>query len=90
MYIEITMALHIVNSEADRLAREIARLTNESLSTVVVQALRERAQRLHEAADRTARLEKMREIAARSARKCGKDRRSHEAIIGYDEQGLPR
>jgi hypothetical protein len=31
----------------------------------------------------------MRRIAARSARKCGTDRRSHEEIIGYDEQGLP-
>ena len=84
------MALHIVNPEADKLAREIARLTNESLSAVVVQALRERAQRLREAEGRAARLEKMREIAARSARKCSKDQRSHEAIIGYDEQGLPR
>ena len=84
------MALHIVNPEADELAREIARRTNESLSTVVVQALRERAQRLHEAEGRAARLEKMREIAARSASKCGKDRRSHEAIIDYDAQGLPR
>lgn len=83
------MALHIVNPEADRLAREIADLTNENLSTVVVQALREKSQRLREAQGREVRLEKMREIAARSARKCGKDHRSHEAIIGYDEQGLP-
>ncbi len=84
------MALHIVNPEADRLAREIARLTNESLSSVVIQALRERAQRLREARGHVVRLEKMREIATRSASKCGKDQRSHEAIIGYDEQGLPR
>lgn len=84
------MALHIINPEADKLAREIARMTNQSLSAVVVQALREQAQRLHDTEGRTARLEKMREIAARSARKCGDDRRSHESIIGYDEQGLPR
>ena len=83
------MALHIVNQEADRLARELAQLTNENLSAVVVRALREQAQRLREAAGRGANLAQMREIAARSARKCGADRRSHEEIIGYDEQGLP-
>jgi len=76
------MALHIVNQEADRLAREISQLTNESLSAVVASALRE-------AADRGANLAQMREIAARSARNCGADRRSHEEIVGYDEQGLP-
>ena len=84
------MALHIVNQEADRLAREIADLTNESLSAVVVSALREQAQRLREAAGRGASLTQMREIAARSARKCTTDRRSHDEIIGYDEHGLPR
>lgn len=83
------MALHIVNPEADRLAREIAVLTNENLSAVVVSALRERAQRVRESVGRGANLAQMREIAARSARKCGADRRSHEEIIGYDEQGLP-
>jgi len=83
------MALHIVNQEADRLAREIADLTNESLSAVVVSALRERALRLREAAGRGASLAQMLEIAALSGRKCAGDRRSHEEIIGYDEHGLP-
>jgi antitoxin VapB len=83
------MALHIVNQEADRLAREIAQLTNESLSVVVVQALREQAQHLRKAEGRGANLTQMHEIAARSARKCRGDRRSPEEIIGYDEHGLP-
>jgi antitoxin VapB len=83
------MALHIVNPEADRLAREIAQMTNENLSAVVVGALRERAARMREVEARGASLTRMREIAARSARKCAVDRRSHDAIIGYDEHGLP-
>ena len=83
------MSLHIINPEADRLALEIAQLTNESVSAVVVRALREQVKQLRETASRGARLEQMREIAARSAHKCCADRRSHEVIIGYDENGLP-
>ncbi len=36
------MPLHISNPEADRLARELARLTGETIAEAVVEALRER------------------------------------------------
>lgn len=84
------MALHIVNAEANALARELAALTGQSLSAAVVEALREKLQRVRGERSQTARLEKMREIAARSRRKCKMDNRSPEAIIGYDDHGLPR
>ena len=40
------MALSIKDPEADRLAREVAKATGESLTTAVVQSLRERLARV--------------------------------------------
>lgn len=40
------MALNIKNPEADRLAHEISKITGESLTTVVVEALRKRREEI--------------------------------------------
>lgn len=40
------MALHLTNPEADRLAREMAKLTGETLADVVKNAVRSRLERL--------------------------------------------
>src|ERR1700674_5731037 len=83
------MALSIKDPEADRLAREVAKATGESLTTAVVQSLRERLARVRRM--RGPRLsEELLKIGRRCARLAVKDKRSPDEIIGYDEHGLPR
>lgn len=82
------MALSIKSDEADRLARELAAATGESLTDAVVMALRQRLAREHDRRgpgvfERLSRLRS--EVAALPI----DDRRSPEEILGYDANGLP-
>lgn len=83
------MALSIKHPEADRLARELAALTGETLTDAVVIALRERLARQ----TGRARVVSMREELATIRQRCASlpvlDDRTPEEIIGYDSQGLP-
>jgi antitoxin VapB len=83
------MALSIKDPEADRLARELAERTGETLTEAVVIALRERLAR-ETGRSRTVPL---REELAAIRRRCAAlpviDARSAEEILGYDEHGLP-
>ena len=81
------MALTIRDPEAERLAREIAAMTGETVSQVVVTALRERWARL-EAAD-GALLAEVLAIGEHCASLPVLDDRSSDAIIGYRETGVP-
>lgn len=82
------MALSIKDTETDRLARELADATGETLTTAVTTALRERLERVRGlrgqdlAAELTA-------IADRCAGLPVLDDRPAEEILGYDEAGLP-
>ncbi|MBM3268975.1 MAG: type II toxin-antitoxin system VapB family antitoxin [Candidatus Sericytochromatia bacterium] len=84
------MALSIKHPEADRLARELATKTGESLTDAVLNALRERLARV---AARSASVRTLRELEA-ARRRCAAlpvlDARQPDEIIGYDEHGLPR
>ncbi len=83
------MALSIKHPEADRLAREVAKATGESLTAAVVQSLRERLARVRRA--RGPRLsDELLKIASRCSRLPVKDARTEDEILGYDEHGLPR
>jgi antitoxin VapB len=83
------MPLSIKDPEADRLAREVARATGETLTAAIVQSLRERLARV-----RRARGPRLHEEVLQIARRCAAlpliDSRSAEDIIGYDDHGLPR
>jgi antitoxin VapB len=82
------MALSIKDPEADRLAREVAQATGETLTMAVVQALRERLARVRRA--RGPRLSgELLKIGQRCARLPMRDKRSPEEILGYDDDGLP-
>ncbi|KZD10003.1 type II toxin-antitoxin system VapB family antitoxin [Oceanibaculum pacificum] len=83
------MALSIKDDEADRLARELAKRTGESLTEAVTQALKERLQRLQLQKHRSL-ADELDDIALRCARLPRQDGRSADDIIGYDEYGLPR
>lgn len=83
------MALSIKHPEADRLARELAAATGESLTEAVIASLRERLAR------QTGRWHAPRlrqDIDAMQERIAGLpvlDDRSDEEILGYDDDGLP-
>lgn len=83
------MALSIKHPEADRLARELAARTGESLTDAVVIALRERLAR----ETGRARVVPLREELAAIRQRCASlpvlDSRAADEILGYDERGLP-
>jgi antitoxin VapB len=83
------MALNIKDEAADRLARELAAETGESITTAVTVAVRERLERLRGAVPRERRRQELAKIARRSARRRVRDPRSAEEILGYDAGGLP-
>jgi antitoxin VapB len=83
------MALSIKSDDADRLARELAAETGETLTEAVVIALRERLDREH--ARRAARMSaRIRRLQADVAALPVADNRTADDIIGYDETGLPQ
>ena len=83
------MALSIKSNKADRLARELAAETGETLTEAVEIALGERLDREHgrHAGNMRARL---RRLAADVAAMEVADGRRPDEIIGYDDAGLPR
>jgi antitoxin VapB len=84
------MALSIKDERADRLARELARRTGESLTEAVTRALEERLQRVAPRRRKRSLADELNEIALRIARMPELDSRTAEEILGYDEHGLPR
>lgn len=84
------MALSIKDPEADRLARELAARTGESLTQAVVKALRERLQREKRRVRGPRLSEELRAIGERCAALPVLDPRTPDEILGYDERGLPR
>ena len=80
------MALSVKNDEADRLARELARKTGESITEAIVVALRERLERHRTLAALTPRLLR---LVAEVADYPVLDPRTADEILGYDEHGLP-
>ena len=75
------MALTIKDPEADRLARELAALTGETLTTAVRTALAERLEQEHL-------VRRIREITEHFASLPVFDDRTPDEIIGYDENGM--
>lgn len=81
------MALSVKNEEADRLARQLAETTGESITEAVLVALRERLERE----------KRQRGVGRRVARLAEElvaypvfDNRSADEILGFDDRGLPR
>ena len=82
------MALSIKNPEADRLARELASTTGETIADAVLGAIRARLVRETGWSPEGARAEIVR-IQERLAAFPVFDDRTADEIIGYDEHGLP-
>lgn len=83
------MALNIKNPEAERLARQLAEATGESITRAVTEALREQLIRKTGRKDKAALREEIQRIQERFNSYPVLDDRSPDEIIGYDENGLP-
>jgi antitoxin VapB len=83
------MALSIKNAETERLARELARATGESLTLAVKRALEDRLVRETGRKYDATLHEDIRKIQEEVARLPVLDDRAPDELIGYDEQGLP-
>jgi antitoxin VapB len=82
------MALSIKKEEADRLARELARTTGESMTDAVVIALQERLERVRRQSA-TGVAERLRRLATEARSLPVLDDRPADEILGYDDHGLP-
>ncbi|MGD9508898.1 MAG: type II toxin-antitoxin system VapB family antitoxin [Geminicoccaceae bacterium] len=84
------MALNIKSTETDRLARELAALTGESITEAVTRALEERlAQKRRQLGrkERLARAAALDELFDRLAGYPVLDGRPADVLLGYDEDG---
>lgn len=83
------MPLSIKDPEADRLARQLAQRTGQTITEAVTSALREQLAREERKADDDTLVEDILEIARRFSALAVHDARSADEILGYDENGLP-
>jgi antitoxin VapB len=84
------MALSIKSQETERLAREIAAKTGESLTGAIQKALEERLERLKHQRRSKILATQLEDILSRVDQLPILDSRPADEIVGYDEQGLPR
>jgi antitoxin VapB len=83
------MALSIKHPEADKLARELAELTGETLTEAVLNALRERVKRARAKRKKGRVYDRIMAIVAEIEKLPVLDPRPADEILGYDENGLP-
>ena len=86
------MGLNIKNPETEKLARELAQRTGESLTVAITVALKERLERKPEAAKPESRMEWLERITAITAPLMNDGRTTKELFDElYDEEtGLPK
>ena len=85
------MPLSIKDPEADRLARAVAARTGETITQAVIGALRERLEREERRAQSVDILvDEVMDLGRHCASLPVRDPRPSDALLGYDEHGLPR
>jgi antitoxin VapB len=84
------MALSIKDPETEQLARNLAKITGENITTATKRAIEERLRRLAGQSGRAALLDDMAAIRRRWSAMQVRDDRTPDEIVGYDEHGLPR
>ena len=84
------MPISIKSPEADRLARQLAAVTGETITDAVIVAMRERlAREERKQKNSDALLEEIRAISHHCASLPVLDTRTADEILGYDENGIP-
>jgi antitoxin VapB len=84
------MALSIKNDETERLARQVARETGESLTEAIQKALQERWERLKTRQRSHILAGQIEDLLRRVDALPTLDSRPDDEILGYDEHGAPR
>ncbi len=84
------MPISIKSIETERLAREVAAKTGESLTGAIQRALEERLERLKQRRRSQILRSHLEEILQRVDQLPVLDPRAPDEILGYDEHGLPR
>ena len=84
------MALSIKNDETERLARQVARETGESLTEAIQKALQERWERLKARRRSQVLAGQVDDLLRRVDALPTLDSRPEDEILGYDEHGMPR
>lgn len=84
------MPLSIKNETAERLARQVAHETGESITEAIQKSLAERLEKLQAVRRNRVLLDQIEDILRRVDALPSLDSRSPDEILGYDEHGLPR
>lgn len=84
------MALSIRNPRAEKLAREVAAESGESITEAIIHALEERLVRLKGRRSTTEVAAEIMKISIRCRALPEKDWRESDEILGYDEMGVPK
>ena len=82
------MSLNVKDPEAHRLAQAIARVTGESMTRLVTEALRERYERIERSKGKAS-VQELLAIADRAAAHVKRPYSGHADLL-YDENGLPK
>ena len=83
------MPISIKNDQTEEVARNLAKMTGESLTDAIRIALEERYERLRRAKLRRPLAAELTRIALRCASRPKVTSLSDDEILGYDEQGVP-
>jgi len=83
------MPLTIKDPEPERLARDLAHRTGETITVATKKALQDRLRRFRTEHEKAKLLEDLEAIRLRCASLPTFDDRSAEEILGYDDHGLP-
>jgi antitoxin VapB len=83
------MSINIKNREAEDLLRQICAATGKGITEVVVELLRREAGYLRRRQQLAARKRRIDKLARRYRARLPAKPQSTDAIIGYDENGLP-
>jgi antitoxin VapB len=83
------MALSIRNPETEKLARELAAASGETITLAITRALAERLERLRGRATGTDMAEELLKISKRCRALPDKDKRPADEILGYNATGAP-
>jgi antitoxin VapB len=84
------MALSIRNPNTEKLARELAAESGETITTAITHALEERLERLRGRSTTEDLVEALLNISRRCRALPDKDQRMADEILGYDSAGVPR
>lgn len=84
------MALSIKNDGTERIARQVADETGESLTEAIRKALEERWDRLKARRRNRVLSDQLEDVLRRVDALPTLDSRSDDQILGYDEHGMPR